>query len=1114
MKKSQSRLRKMMLPILAFVLVLYTVLPYIGVFAAGEEIKVDLETRVTKADNSVSKIITEEKIRVTSDTIELILTLGNNEWAKDINTSLKKQLLIKNMTADVYQAEFEKLLDESLIVYDPNVPNKLIIKLKNDNSYKISQNQIITINISSALIENWEGQVAPISFKIYEQPRIFVDGSILNAAVDDIKNGGKEIRLNLINAYWNKEKVTKLTELNKILDRFVYSNNTPWEVVEVLKLKDPNTYVSLEDNDRTLKLRLPAISKIINPGTVEFKSFVSTDLQRDNLYTIDKVDGIEIESDLIESTDENYSQKFTIKSAVNLTNTPENLTESNIKNNSSAKIDLKLTGVQWKIDTPEKENVLIDALIAKNEVEQWEKVKSKLKATPGSITVLGDTLTINIPKIDNYYLTADQKISLQVPYQLLEDKFTLQEQEFIIKATPKALISGTVTPTVSQADIVKGGKTIVVTLVNTKWKDNIATNTVMREDLLNRFNWPITFANNNLDQADLMKIIKAKAHVERTNDQAVTITLPPIDGLKVPNKQNIKVSFTPKESWTTAQLSTFDISTIDAFTVNPLAEEATAKISGTILPSTNEFDIVKGGKTITITLKSDIWVKDVEKQLNTGIFSVKDGNIVKSLDIEQIKRDSDAAVTITLKESPNFYLTNDATVDLKIPANLLSVSTKDIEMDSAFKINAVKAELSGTGISLDEADIQKGGKTIIVTLQNATFKSDLDSKQLISAFKNKSNLQWDLVNYINDAIEKDPKNIKITNNSVTIKLPAVPNYKSTGSDEITLTIPSNLINDANLSKKEIKGDKSIVIGANATAVLTGGPFTNAQIKAGNNNITITLGNGAKWDENIVTNKSKRSALLKGFSTKDQTKEWSLISTEIQSNGNFKLSDDNNKLTITIPSVSDYSIIRNQEIDIIVPKSVLVNYKYDIKLLSKLVITIPSIAVDKTLGELLKEDLAAYINAANGAENIRVTVPKKKVETISVNTVEFTGSGNTKENITTIEVTAASDVRKVQLTVKGQNSSVTRDVEGNGKFTAVFQNVEKNSELTVSVFSSGSSDPLQKPIYKKISGGSKTYNEQPKKDLTGSYTLYSLLTNKTLLKDILKYYSLDELKVGK
>ena len=202
----------------------------------------------------------------------------------------------------------------------------------------------------------------------------------------------------------------------------------------------------------------------------------------------------------------------------------------------------------------------------------------------------------------------------------------------------------------------------------------------------------------------------------------------------------------------------------------------------------------------------------------------------------------------------------------------------------------------------------------------------------------------------------------------------------------------------------------------ATAALSGGTFTDAQIIQGNGQITLTL-SGAQWDTGLSTIKSKKSSLLKGFKVVDQAKEWSALSSAIELSGEFNVVNSVNggTLTITLPKVSNYSIIRDQTVSLTIPKSVLVNYKSDIPVQQNLTIIVPTGKVGKkSLGELSALEIADAIK-----KNSKVFVPSKKVVSILVNTVEFSGSAKGKNSITTIEVTTTDDVKEVQLTVAGR-----------------------------------------------------------------------------------------------
>lgn len=788
--------------------------------------------------------------------------------------------------------------------------------------------------------------------------------------------------------------------------------------------------------------------------------------------------------------DEQETEKFVSASFVIehsgtsiLTVVPTSMTEAGVQT-GKATISLKLDGNKWVIDTEAKKQVLINALVAKNQPEQWKKVKDALIASSvSSVKTSGaenDTVTITIPSAADYELSTNQTISLNLPPQLLENSAKINGVEFTVEATPKVLISGTVTPKVSQADIIKGGKTIVVTLVNAKWDDAIASNITLREKLLQGF---------ALDS--YTDIINAEANVVRTNDQAVTITLPPLAGFKI--GADTPIAFDEKSITASETLSAV---MPNAFTITPTTNQS-ATISGSIVGA-NEFDIVQGDREIIVTLKNDSWTTDPTKFeiFKSGFIATGDNPV--NLSAKKVERTSDTVLTITLQEVP-FTLTEDITAKLTIPTELLASSGNPITT-TAFKITAVKAELpSGKDLVFDKLDIQKGGKIISITLKNAIFKENLEiDKALINGIFTTSNP-------IVTALENNPTNISITKNKITIKLPPVPDYDSLTADILDLKIPSGLIDHD--KAKEIVVDGKITTGAVAIATLHQKPISSDQIKAGNITFELTL-TGTEWDPTLLTNKSKKTALLKGFTVIDQTKEWALLSKEISTNGEFELSANQQIITITVPAVPGYSIIRDQVVNIKIPKSVLMNYKEDLTVTEPLTITVPTFVTGgMSLDELTAEELAKAIE-----NNNRLIVPSKKVETIYVNTVEYPGTDKENPNITTIEVTAAAGVKTVQVVVAGSlPQTIIHSGNAQSKSTFIYTGLEKNSELEIVVFGDGP-EPLQSTIYKKIGKGSKTYNEIPKKNLAGSYLLYDILTQKSLLKDILKYYSIDELKV--
>lgn len=1076
MNYTKKCLRISLLILIAFMLVFSTSLPSVAM-AAVETIAVDL----------TPGLITEEGTQSNGIQLELKLSDSDREWATDIIS--KKDLLIDSMTATINPIAWDtyksSVKSASTVAIDSS--NKILnLVLPNSSAYEISKDETINMNLSPTLIENWSGEVTELSFTIYAEPQISIGGSVVpSVTAKELKLGKATIELSLVNATWVKEQFNTITNLQEFPGQF----DEP-SIANSVNFSNPNDVIEFLDDQKTLLIKLLAMESQKNVVNFSFNPTLSTKYAK-----IKTVGGVSVGTNITHVA----PMKFDIdqvQTEASLTFKPSaQIKEADIELGTS--FTLSLAGAKWDTTlTDAKKEALIEVFIAKNQPEQWEKVKNKLTNT--DIERVSETeIKINIPKVEGYELIADQKITIAVPTQLLQNAVELAPVDFIIKATPKALIKGSVTEGVSQADIIKGGETIIVELVNSKWDEYIARNTQKREVLLSGFKW-----GDATQPADIADIIKAKANVVRTNDEVVTITLPPIPGFKIDENFNSQVVLYTHPSDPTITVQ----SVYNSFTITAVTNQS-ATISGSILTNTNEFDIVSGGKVIMITLKNDIWAKDVSSLINKfilndakGSTSVSKGGTTPNI-IGTVKRTSDTVVTIELDKNNNFSLNADATAKLNIPAELLSVSSKGIEVTSAFKIAAVTAELPNKAdLTIDKADIQKGSKTITLTLKNAVFAAHLTANTVIKGLKSANTPGWvSILDELDN--DKNKKNIIISKDKLTIKLPPVPTYNSNVGETINLQVPYEWIKESPQiptgQKLEVSGN--VLLGAVATTTLFTPSINESDIKkiGGKFKIEIML-NGTKWDPTITSNKSKQSTLAKGFTTKDQTKEWALITKAMASlTTTYSLNGD--KLTIEFATVPDYSIIRDQEVDIKISKFVLLDYKTDIEVNGKLMITVlTATASDKSLSDLTAAEL--------------LDAMMKNVETILVNTVELPSAEKIKPSITTIEVTTNDDVKTVDISIAGQTQeNVTQ--QGN-KFTVIYKNLPKNSEMKVSVFGADHTKPLQADIYKKIGKGRKLYEEIPKKDYTGSYLIYDLLTDKTLLKDILKYYSIDELKVTK
>ena len=1052
-KLNRGKTKKIFYSFIATLLILSTFTPY-SVVAAAEELEVTAD----------KVVLTEKEINNGETKITLTIPTGK-EWVK--NFSVEKSLaLIDSMVADVEINAWSTYKNK--ITVEREDDQTLAIKFPQDTNYKILANQTITINMNGSLIENWTGTVKPVELKINAKSRISIGGNIFNATANDLKSKtGKTIELNLLNAEWKTDELSTWTNLSKVLNNFVVGTSTPWNVMNEMKSKDPKDFIEFTNENSTMKIKLNSITSPILDANVKF----NTSTLDTSVYKL---------INLGEELNSGEPLDFKIYGETGITVIAD-LKEENINATNTQTIELTLQNADWNTLTTAKQELLIDALQPNNQKEEWNKIKANLI---GKITLkTGDpkTLVITIPQTEGYYLTGDQKISLKIPQQLLKNVVDLPKVEFTVEAEPKVLISGSATPSISHEDLIKGGKTIELTLVNTTWRDNVVSNSQIREELLGLFNW------NDINMK--AEEVKSKAVVKKTNDKKIIITLPTVNSFKI-GLLDLKLTLDANK-FTNDNIQT---KPIDIFTIST-SKKATAKVTG--LEGKTEFDMVKEGNELTIKLTNDMWVSDIESKGHELLDGFKIAGDPAGIIHTAIKRKSDTELTITL-EKINKRITKDENYDLTISKDLLTISSEPIEVTGAFKVLDVQAELSGTASTgLDAVDLQKGGKTIILTLKNAKFKADTPKSELVKVLSSTDSLSSAVKNAL--ANSSDSKTFVISNNKLTIKLPAIEDKVS---GKLSFTVPLEIVENAPYSI-EVKDNKSITVGAIATVSSNKTILSNESIINGTTALSLTL-SGAKWDPTIVSNASKKMTLLKGLTVEDQTNEWTKVTNAIKTSGNFTLNPNGTTLTIQFPAVRDYSIIRQQDVLVKIPKSILEGYNYDVEMSGKITITSSELSEKKPFTEVLP-DLPAYIEDNGGIENVLVSVPEKKVDTITVSTVDIPGNGS----ITTVEVSMNKAIDRTSLNVSVQAGGTTVEKTGDSSLLYVFTNLDSKGDIQITV----SSGEQTIDIFKKVGKGNKTYNELPKKPLAGSYSLYSLLTDKSLLKEIFKYYSPSELEIG-
>jgi hypothetical protein len=472
-------------------------------------------------------------------------------------------------------------------------------------------------------------------------------------------------------------------------------------------------------------------------------------------------------------------------------------------------------------------------------------------------------------------------------------------------------------------------------------------------------------------------------------------------------------------------------------------------------------------------------------------------------------RNSDTVVTITLPKASGFNLSGDLTITPNIPNAVLTTASTSITA-SSFTVSAITAVLSGTAISapLDSSSIIAGGKTIIITLKNATWVSDDVTNNLptlIGGFKDSDG------NVLNLGITQTYVT-RTSNTVVTIKLPPVPGY--TGSDQaFTLTILQALIVGGN---KDVKATPNLQIGwvASGTLDVSNDKLDKLDIVDGGDTITIEV-EDCTWVTDVVSNTGKLKTLLKGFTPDSDTASWNLVIAAIQANLNkVSLNSNNTIITIKLPPVPDYDPVNEQKVSLTIPKNLLVGATENIVTGNKIKIELPSSTKRGTLQSMLDDgSLADYINEKS-LQKIILEVPVKYITSVVV--------GQTKLDdtvIVSLDIYTDSDVDKVRVIVDGETYTSTKSVEaGEGKkYNIGFSYKDDTTTSSSSKSSSASSiDAIisvsgQSDVTIKING-SKTYSLTPSTALNGSYSLYKLVNDSKLFTNILNYYIPEDIDV--
>ncbi len=801
-------------------------------------------------------------------------------------------------------------------------------------------------------------------------------------------------------------------------------------------------------------------------------------------------------------------------------------------------LTITLTGNSWVDDLADeelKQNLLFDSLEASGtEKAEWDKVITKLKATSGCIALAPNrsTVTITFPKVAGYNITVNQTVKVSIPSSLLSYAATIKPapQAFTVVAEKSASITGpfaSAASPVTEADIRAGGKMLTITLVNDTWATDIDKDRKKSDALFGELKGPSGQPWNN----KVLVALKASPNsIKRVNSTTVTITMPKVPAYNIDADEIIELKTIPDICLASKIKLVIPNSEAPSFTIKPVKPSAALSGSAVTAPTT-EANIVAGGKTIIITLINDTWqdvVAGLADRLSAGGLGSEWTKVTGEIknDPNSIVRTSDTVVTITLPAVPEYDITSDQTITVNLDGGKeLTVENQAIQaVPPGFTIKPVTATVGGTAVTTMTIceNIIKGGKTVVITLNNGEWAADLPKdatkvNKLIEGLRlsegdnpGSPDAQWQKVRA---ALKAGAGKIKVSGSTLTITLPPVPDYFIQADQTVTVTVDNSLLKLPTADKFQAEPSFKIYTAAlpPAAATVSFNPdLSVTDIKSGNATITIMLNNDT-WVGDIVSNRNNLTKLIDGFTAASDTSQWELVKNTVKTSPVSVLSKEaDNIITISLPAVSNYNIAADQTISVKIPKALLNLTRSDLAVTPSIII---KAEVKGDLDSMLQDGSLDTLLVERSPDDIYVNVPKKYISKI-----EMSNNNLGTTNLTSLSVQAEEEVNAVRATTGGvPHSSASYNVAGGKRaFSVAFSGLEKDTDVTVEAFSDTECETrLGKDVVVKVAPGN-TVPYPPKgssaKSLAGAYSLQKLISDGKLFSSILLQYGLDELTV--
>ncbi len=232
--------------------------------------------------------------------------------------------------------------------------------------------------------------------------------------------------------------------------------------------------------------------------------------------------------------------------------------------------------------------------------------------------------------------------------------------------TPVMALTGTAIGGVLEAEIVTGGETVIMTLTDGKWVEDLGGDNAITTAFLAAITGSEGGGNDFDDEVALVH-----GDLVRTSETVLTLTLPAAGSYAIASDETVSVT-PPASALQKAIVPAFKTFRVSIITV---------ALTGTVVAGgVTEAQMAAGGETLIVTLTGDTWHADIgsDNAITTAFLAGITGDddyatIAALTDSGDVARTSNTVVTLTWPVGTGYSIAADEDLSVAVPASAVQL---------------------------------------------------------------------------------------------------------------------------------------------------------------------------------------------------------------------------------------------------------------------------------------------------------------------------------------------------------------------------------------------------------------------------------------------------------